>query len=269
MTLPIYYIPGAGGTIDHAQLVDVGLGHIAAPGEAITTRAVFAGPGNGAAGNLVTADAAAVPELGPLDRWQPMPTPSTAWLTLPPGPPPGPGDLARAEMIDGYLVPLADGSEWIVPLGRVYPAGTSLPESLAIGPDGALVRHVLPAYAAACRDAERIWSAVMADNAAQSDGGTADDTEPMDDMEAYTLACRALALNYHLGPAEVGLLGLLTTANVRRVLWAFVDGPGYLAVQAAREAAAKKNDIVSTPDGGSSGDGPPVSTPDTSQRAQI
>ena len=163
-----------------------------------------------------------------------------------------PADLARAEQIDGYAVELADGETWLVPVARCFPEGSMLPQALTIGPDGKVVKESLPKFAKTCRAADRLWDYFRSANGLLTEGET---VEPMDDSEMFGLAVGVLALNYRVGPAEVSALRLLTTKNINRILWCFVDVPNYLAVQVARaEAESKKND-ADTPAGGDSTSG--------------
>jgi len=183
------------------------------------------------------------------------------WVLWSPEDPPVAEDLERAEIVAGYALSLGDdgpggASEWIVPLARIFETGASrFPAALAIGPEGAVVREPLPRYAALCGEAERIWQAVRD----QFEQAAAEGREPVtiDDADGYAVACRALAVNYRVGPVEVGVLRLLTTANLMRVLGAFVDLPSYSRDLVARvEAArAKKNDGTDPPAGGDGCDG--------------
>lgn len=202
-------------------------------------REVGGGPG-GRAGVVVGAgsDVGYYPDR---QTWLPIPGgPDGVFGGYDPSSPPKPADLARIEQIEGYAVDLADGDEWLVPVARCFPAGSMLPQALTIGPDGKVVREALPKFADACRDADRLWNYFRSENGLADDG---EKIEPIDDDEMFGLAVRILALNYRVGPIEVSELKLLTTKNIRRILWCFVDAPGYLAVQTARaEAESKKND---------------------------
>ena len=232
-------------------------------GGPIATRECFAGP-DGAAGLILATDGEGVVADYEPDRqtWTEIPATLHAhhdgavYLGLPKDPTerPGPAELLRNrnETVDGYPVTLGDGNEWTVPLARVFPAGTRLPESLGIGPDGAVVRAILPKYIAASRDAERIFDCIRDDYGILPDD--VDRPAPIEDDEAFHLAAAALAINYRIGPVEASALGLLTTNNTSTVLMAFCDMPGFLN---AREADAKKN---AGPAAGveTSGSGPPA-----------
>ncbi|MGD8237840.1 MAG: hypothetical protein PVH68_04770 [Armatimonadota bacterium] len=149
--------------------------------------------------------------------------------------PPGPDDLFRAEPVDGHRVRLADGHQWLVPVARAFPGGTRLPERLMLGPDGGIVRRMLPEYVGLGRRAEKVWQVVSA-QAQESDADVTLDVE-----EGWSIAAEALAINYRLGAPEVSMLGLLTTTNLAPVLQALVDWPTVEALSAAYVATSKKN----------------------------
>jgi hypothetical protein len=237
----LYFLAGRKAPPDAGELAGLGLGHLA--GAPLACRECALGP-EGRPGVLL---AAAAPEgLGfypQRQRWMRL----TGGLLLVPtfvgletAAPPTPADLARPEQIDGYRVVLGDGNPWVIPVARRFPAGTCLPESLALGPDGKLIREVLPAYAGAWRLAQEVCADLASDGAEYGDPGL--EPQAMTDARAFVVACEVLALNYRVGPDEVGLLRLLTTRTLPAVLSWFVEYPAYLAAQQARaEADAKKN----------------------------
>jgi len=236
----LYYIPKASDA-SAVELRAVGHALDGPPAVRETTRGPDGGPGH------VLGRAAAPGSVGYWpDRhtWRPLRPgePAGAWLGYDPADLPTPADLLRREPIDGYEVTLEgrDGpSRWLVPVARIFPEGTNLPAALAIGPGGALVKEPLARYAAACRLAERLWDHVLAGQ----DGRPP--TEPMTDAEEFAAACEILALNYRVGPAEMSALGALTTANLPRVLFLFVDLPAYLAAT----DDGKKNETTLTAPG--------------------
>lgn len=185
--------------------------------------------------------------------WMEIPGRPGVWIGHATGSPPAPADLQRGEIIAGYPAALEGGS-WIVPLARIYPAGSNLPESLAVGPDGALVRKTVGRYLAASRAAERLWDQVRAAHGLE---GPDETIAALDDLEAFQTACMILGLNYRVGEAELGLLGALTTKNIARVLYLFVDMPAFMA---AREDAAKK-EAASPTDAAETIETPACSTP--------
>ncbi len=132
-----------------------------------------------------------------------------------------PDTLQRDEVIDGHPVTLEDGNAWLVPVARVFPIGTCLPESLMLGPNGQVVKEILPCFAAFAKKAETVFEFFQGEK------------ELLED-EAWEIAVEALAINYHVGRQEVSALRLLTTINVAKVLGAIVDMP------TIKEAAKKK-----------------------------
>lgn len=271
----LYFIPGRQAA-DRKTINATGLAYAIPDG--IATAAVPAGGPGGLSGVLVArADSDVRLAFAPEDQvWTKMPVhlfdgDHTPWAGYWKAHPPTAGDLVRGERdtVDGYQLELGDDDSpagpqtFVIPLARVFPSGTQMPQRMAIGPDGKVVRKPLERFAEACRDAERIFDALAAEygytgpdqdstSDPQPDVHT-DDVEQIDDDEAFRLACRILGINYRLGPAEVSALGLLTTENVKLVLGWFVDLPTFLQVHRARQqaaadkATAKKNDDDSHP----------------------
>ena len=157
------------------------------------------------------------------------------WLAFERGNPPGPADLARREQIAGHLVRLADGHDWLVPAARVFPRGTALPESLILGPDGELVREILPRYAAFGGRVEALWAQL--EKCLETDMGALNRFRFAEsEVELWLLAAEALTLNYRLGTQEVSALKLLSTGTLEKVIQALVDWPTF---EAALKAYAK------------------------------
>jgi len=247
----LYMIEGAKAA-NATAIADAGLADRLA--DPIASRETVRGPGPDGRGGIVAA-AGAADGLGfypDRQEWTPIPGRSGVYIGLPTDePPPGPADLARGETIAGYPIELGDGNTWIVPVGRMFPEGTQLPQALAIGPDGALVRDILPAFAVAGRLADRIWNAIRTQYELLDDG---EKPTEIDDLEAFEMAVAIVALNYRVAVAEASALRILTTANVRDVLGAFVDWPAWTE-------AVKKN---ATPEPEPPDSGSPDSSPDTS-----
>ena len=182
------------------------------------------------------------------------------WIGFDTDTPPSPNDLARDSIISGHFVTLEDGNSWLVPAARIFPDGSALPQRLMLGPNGELVSTVLPRFAAISRDAERVWESLRAGLVSPSDGKSSsekddlkstEDVEPLLVTEAWTIAIAALGINYRVGQAEISALGVITTANLKHILEAFVDLPTLLS--AAKEFA-KKNACPSESDSSSGGD---------------
>lgn len=166
--------------------------------------------------------------------------------------PPRPIDLQRTELIDGHYTKLEDGQDWLVPVARVFPQGTMLPQSLILGPNGELVKEILPRYAKLGQRAEKVWLEFKRQMGTLTEGET---SESMDLKTQWDIAIEALSINYRLGPWEVSFLNLLTTENISRILSALVDIPSLVKVAKAQQEALKKKENVSTPDTNNSKDG--------------
>ena len=155
----------------------------------------------------------------------------------------GPDDFARDETVAGYPVALADGNEWVIPLARVFPAGTALPERMTFGVDGAVVREVLPRYIGLSRFAEEVYAQLI-----DADGDDVSRPEP----EVTAAAVRALGVNYRLGFREVMALGLLTTGNRTAIVHALVDARAmevFLELSADQKKTADDGGADMTGDG--------------------
>ena len=64
--------------------------------------------------------------------WRKIPkSPVDAWVGHDNRAKPGPDDLLRAQQIDGHLVKLLDGSQWLIPVARP-PAGGGDPEAAVL-----------------------------------------------------------------------------------------------------------------------------------------
>lgn len=163
-----------------------------------------------------------------------------------------PADLQRTEIIAGHKVKLADGQEWMIPVARVFPQGTMLPQSLILGPDGEVVKEVLPRYARLGQKAERVWQEFKKQMGWLEEG---ENPESMTEKEEWEIATEVLGINYRLGAWEISFLRLFTTENLERVLSAFVDIPTMLAASRAMQEASKKKENVSIPGGNNTGDG--------------
>ena len=166
--------------------------------------------------------------------------------------PPKPIDLQRKEIINGHLTRLEDGNEWLVPAARIFPQGTTLPQSLILGPNGELVKEVLPRFAQLGNKAERIWNETKRQIGWLKDGET---SEPIDEKEEWDIAISALAVNYKIGQDEVSFLRLLTTENMLAILHALIDFPTIMAIIKSQQEAFKKKAQSDTLDGKITKDG--------------
>jgi hypothetical protein len=239
-----YYIPGLR-SVGHDQIVAAGLGY-AFPAGAPWARVPTANGPDGGGGIVVRVGAGHGTGYYP-DRqtWTKAPGDATWWIgvdgeTLP-------EDLLREEVIDGHLVKLGDGNEWLIPTARSFGRGSILPESMVLGPDGETwVGEPLKRFAQISTRAERVELAFR--------GDLPDDAEPLDmGQEGVDIVVGALSFNYRISALEVSVLRLLTGPIVARCLWALVDGPTLEAV--AEEAKREGKGSAGIPGGSSSSDG--------------
>lgn len=147
--------------------------------------------------------------------------------------PPGPQDLARANQLGGYLVQLADGNQWQVPVVRMFDEASgqprsNLPSYLDVDEDGKPIPgQVIPLYA-------HLWD-LTAPFAEQmlSDGGPEVSTD-----DIYQAAKTLLQVNYVVDMIEIVQAHLLTTEQLaHNIVAVAVDWPTYLKW---REVSKKK-----------------------------
>lgn len=169
------------------------------------------------------------------------------WVGFERDAPPGPEELARQKQLAGHWVELADGKRWLAPVARL-PIGEegvpALPRVVKLGADRAKTMTVVASHRwlwdEACAFWDE-WAAVCDEAAPQREEFTwvARSTEGRIVTRidsCFDLACRALAVNYRLGPAEVSVLGLVTSENAADVPLALVDWPS--DVELAKKAEA-------------------------------
>lgn len=159
--------------------------------------------------------------------------------------PPKPVDLQRKELVDGHLTKLEDGNDWLIPAARIFPQGTTLPQSLILGPNGELVQEILPKFAQLGKKAEELWLEFQRENGMLSKENT---SEPIGLKARWDIAISALAVNYKIGQDEVSFLRLLTTENLTRILAAIIDIPVLISVMKASKEAFKKKAQSDTKD---------------------
>ncbi len=156
-----------------------------------------------------------------------------AWVGMEIENPPGPEDLARPEMVEGFHVQLANEQEWIVPVAKQFP------KSITFAPDGAMIETPMERYKELCQQSDRIWVAL------RTQLGLLDDSEEpvtISLAESADLAMRILAVNYRIGKAEATLLGLLDTDCIAEILRWFADWPTFIEVNKARFKASGPSD---------------------------
>jgi hypothetical protein len=231
----LYYLPGrqavsddeAGKLLPHAELLP-----------AYSKRQIGAGP-DGAGGMLLCRGEA--PEHFIYDPetqvWQSCES-GAWWVGYEKEAMPGPEDLLRADAIEGHLVKLFDGHDWIIPILRVITTGTVLPMHTAIvlGANGQWITKLRPQYQTLGHRVEALWNDFYGGLKAAAEGES-----PLAitfDLK-MELVIEALAINYRISGAEISLLMLLGGVQMNAVIEAMLDYPTALSM------AQKKTSIES------------------------
>ena len=146
---------------------------------------------------------------------------------------PTPEILARENQINGHEVEL-NGQKWRLPLARMFPEGTMLPETLLLGRDGKIIKESIPRYAEFSRKAETLWEDL------QKILGWMEGKRKLTEEEKWSLIVEALSFNYHVGPDEINALKLISTANLINIYGAIVDLPSIISMGEEMAEARKK-----------------------------
>jgi len=243
----IYYLPGMPTTATIAELRAAGLGHAIEEDVGLGRAGVMRGGPDGGAGLIVGyTDRLAGQALGMFpdgQRWERMAWPpgmnagarGAAWVGWWPGSPPRPEELARARMLTGHWVTLADGQGYLVPTVRravETSAGTayivSLPHTIRLDAAGEWRRNgVIAVYQDLWRMTERWAESFFASigRAAEAEAAAGAESVSVTFAEEVGLCAAALTVNYRLGPTELSALGLLDETAVGAVLGALIDLP--------------------------------------------
>ncbi len=141
---------------------------------------------------------------------------------------PAPEDLTREIIITGPTMHLSDGKAWRLPTIHRWDESAlehvaNLPKHIRpkLDGSGALEKVVRAEFQAADLIARELFAGFVASR-----------TLPAD--EAFAKAARVLALNYRVGPEELGLLGVLNEVNIFQILAEAIDVPAIS--RQAREA---------------------------------
>lgn len=225
----LYFLPGLQ-AVNRARVEAAGLGYLFEKQGGANTRGAQDGPG-GVAGAYFSVPGKGGRGESDLQRveaatWTPIPG-SPASLGVLADALPGPDDLARAELVDGHAVELADGKPWTIPVVRKLLGGSALPRALAWDGKDWSRGEVLPVYRKLYAAGQRLFDAFRG---SEGDG-------PTTLTEEVETAVTAIAVNYRVGPAEVSALGLLNTRSAGEVLRAMIDIPALEQLRGKAEAA--------------------------------
>jgi len=251
VSAPVYYIPKLGRDYKAKDVVSAGLEHIL--GRPLVPRPAHKGPDGGSGVILGASEHVPANLLGyypDKQTWHQVPR-SEAWMGYLTDDPPTPVDLVRSEGLNGHVVTLGDGNEYLVPVARALVEEDGelrhkvcVPRRTGVDKNGDwTVGEVIDRYAELWAIAEQWWDARIA--------ATYDETKSfavLDFAGENDAALTALATNYHVGKVEVAHLGLFHGQAVVDILDALIDGPTYLDW-------IKKKLEAGDPSGGSSTDG--------------
>ncbi len=172
---------------------------------------------------------------------------------------PTPDLLSRAEAYPGHRVTLEDGSEWLVPVGRLWDGSDPFPKKLRLDPEtGAWAETPHEKFRQITERAGELFADFMVAAISEDESGNPTATLNVD----ADLAVDALSLNYHVGAEEISALGLLTSENIGHIAKAFVDFPTWKLLLETRDEAKKKRPGV-TPSLSDTDSGAPGCSPAT------
>lgn len=225
----LYFVEGGSSAFNEQKLEAAGLTY-ALEGVSFRRQETGNGP-EGQHGALVMPERLP-PKLG-LDpetqTWRRIPD-TTSWVGMVTDAPPEPRHLKRPTTVDGYWCKLADGHPWSCPVAIHLAGFPSLPCSLTCDDAGNWVDgEVDPRYRHLWDRARALYDAVYPE---LESGVTEWDVTDFADA-----AVDALAANYHVGPAECSLLGVLDDDAIGSVLSILIELP---LLQQATDALKKK-----------------------------
>jgi hypothetical protein len=224
----IYYLPAPGAMIDRAAIEAAGIGY--AFDDRVAKTQTVSGP-DGQKGVLLRAGNPKGEPRPNAETWRKVPG-GPGWVCLSADGRPGPGDLARAEIVPGHLVVLGDGNPWEIPIARGFaddepePYGyMALPGVATVDEEGNWTRG---GVAAKYRDlwelAERWWDTIRQARV-ETDDAEEGASIRFDFAGTNDAALLALQTNYRIGRVEVAELGLFTDQTVQEILGAVIDWP--------------------------------------------
>lgn len=151
---------------------------------------------------------------------------------------PAPEALTRPVIVEGLLVKLEDGNNWIVPRVR-YSTGvlagiSALPAAVTVGRDGRIQGRTMDRYRVLEDAGLEAWSLVNDPTKANPD-------------RLLQIAVYALGVNYRIGGAEVGLLQILTIDTAWNVVAAMVEIDLLQLLRASLDAQKKTTESETTP----------------------
>lgn len=169
------------------------------------------------------------------------------WLGYDRESPPVAGALLRPEIeqISGHSVELTSG-KYMIPLARIYPEGTALPQAIILGPDGhEWIEQPLEQFIGFSKRAEKYWQIMLE---AMGDIDEIPENMKMTRQELISFAMEALCFNYYLTGREISLYKMVLSSNADMIVEAVVDGPELLKRMKKLDQDGKKKDDRQTLD---------------------
>lgn len=151
----------------------------------------------------------------------------THWIGWNKANPPGPDDLQRPQLVDGFPTKLEDGKDWIVPC--LHASFTTLPQRVRY--DGNQFNfEVVQGYEDLCADVAKYRELQIRAET---------ESVILQPQEVFRLFARALGVNYHVGPIECAVGNSLFSSRkeITQGMWSAIFG--YRAIM-DEEAAQKK-----------------------------
>lgn len=232
----LYWIPGGKPNDTSPERVRaLGIGHAHDDGDRVRSASVSRGPDGGpgvvVGFNIPAADEDAVRYVPDRQAWVKVLGSDCMVGRYTDGEAMRPVDLLKTNTLDGHMVTLADGKQWLVPVARRVAtedggvSGCVLPVSAGLDPESGTWRPDRIA-----RKYQELWGVAMEwldvidaqQEAVDEAGGAA-----FLFHQIMHGACVALGCNYRLGDTEADLLGLMDMEAAKAVMGALVDLPTF------------------------------------------
>lgn len=151
------------------------------------------------------------------------------WIGLDTDDAPRPEEMARRKQFSGYRPELGDGQEWLVPIIRRPDGSTELPTDMFWDAAGAVQEPIKERYRAYWDETAEVADWFFVEGA----------SDQFDKARAFSLAVRAIGLNYRFGRAEQNLLRVVDAGTYLTVLGCTVDIIKANAVQEAQKKSSE------------------------------
>ncbi len=140
--------------------------------------------------------------------------------------------MVRAFQLVGHGMKLADDNMWAIPVARHFVSGTPLPRNLMLGTSGEVVEEIVPKFIEYSKRGEDIFHDLCLEADWDEWGEEVGmDREKGKRLSTYKQQMEAIAtglgLNYQMGIWEMSVLRLITTQNIRMVLFIIIDFPNH------------------------------------------